>query len=622
MDPRLLRFYNDELGYLREAAREFGEEHEAVAGRLGLGAPSEVDPYVERLLEGVAFLGARVQLKLHDQFPDFTQHLLSAIQPQYCAPTPSMCVVGFEPRAGDSALAEGVTLPRHTRLQALASDADATPVTFLTGDSVTLWPLSIASAEYLSGRAAVAPFVPAGLAGDRPIEAGLRLRLQTHGGARLGDLRPGALPLYLDGAEAVPGELYRQLIGDAVAAVARPVGSLTATPLPVPAQHGLDEASALLPIDRRVHRGYRLLAEYFACPERFLFARLDGLDAAFAAAGEAMACDIVILFARPAPALAGAVSPANLRLFATPAINLFEKQADRIALTGFEHERQVIADRTRPLGFEIYRLLEVRAHDRAGGPPRAVVPLHDFAGLLYDWTDALFYVPRLRPRRLSTREQRARRRSDYVGTETWLSLTAPGRPERLEDVQELSVRALVTNRDLPELVRTGAAGALRADDAPVRSVQMLRPPTPPRPPLGLHDGAWRVIAHLTPNYTGFAADPEGDPAALRAHLALYGRIEDAALRRQLDGLRAVRAAPVARRVPGAGPAGFVRGQQLTITLDEARFENGRLFLFAAVLERFLAEFAAINSFTECVFETTDQQRFASWPARLGQRPTI
>ena len=107
MDPRLLRLYNEELAYLREGAREFGEEHETVAARLGLKTPTDPDPYVERLLEGVAFLGARVQLKIHDQYPEFTQHLLHAVQPHYLAPTPSICVAGFEPKEGDQVLIQG-----------------------------------------------------------------------------------------------------------------------------------------------------------------------------------------------------------------------------------------------------------------------------------------------------------------------------------------------------------------------------------------------------------------------------------------------------------------------------------------------------------------------------------
>lgn len=623
MDPRLLNAYNEELVYLRETAREFGEEYETVAGRLGLGASTEVDPHVERLLEGVAFLGARVQLKLQDQFPDFTQHLLNAVQPHYLAPTPSMCVAGFEPREGDSALAQGVAVPRHTKLHAVASDRDGSPVTFRTGHEVMLWPLTLVEAEYLPSRSAIAPYLAA--ANGETVEAGLRLRIAATSGSSLSEVRPGLLPVYLDGAGTAPGELYRQLIGDAIAAIAQPSGSAAGaegwTKLPLPAQHGFDEDCALLPADRRSHRGYRILSEYFACPERFLFVSLDGLSKAFAACEGSDACDIVVLFRRPVGALAGAVSSSNFRLFATPAVNLFEKQVDRVPVTPFDHERQVIADRTRPLNFEIYRILDVKAHGREGGDVRAVAPLYDFAGLLYDWGDAMFYVTRLRHRRLSTREQRARRRNDYVGSESWISLTAPGRPERLEEVQELSIRALVTNRELAALVRPGN-GALVAEGLPARAITMLRPPTPPRPPLGIGDAAWRVINHLTPNYTSFAAGEDGDPAVLRSHLALYGRVDDPALRRQVDGVRSVRATPVSRRAPGPGQAAFARGQRLDIALDEASYENARMFLFSAVLERFLSEFASINSFTESTFESLQQGTFAQWPARIGQRPTI
>jgi type VI secretion system protein ImpG len=622
MDPRLLQAYNDELGHLRESAREFGEEYPSVAGRLGLNGPAEVDPHVERLLEGVAFLGARVQLKLQDQFPEFTQHLLNVIQPHYLAPRPSICIVGFEPREGDSALAQGIEVPRETPLHAVATDRDATPVTFRTGHALTLWPLRIDEVEYLATRAAVAPFLAAAPA--ETVEAGLRIRLRTSGGLKLGAIAADTLPIYLDGEGGVAGELYRQLIGDAVAAVTVPAGGSAgsaAVSMPLPQQHGFGEDCALLPGDRRSNRGYRVLSEHFTCPERFRFVQLSGLARAFAGCGDAEACDVVVLFRRTVPALTGAVSSANARLFATPAINLFEKQLDRVALGAFDHERQVIADRARPLDFEVYRLLDVKAHGQDPGDVRQVAPLYDHAGQLHDWSDALFHVTRLRHRRLSTREQRLRRRSDYVGTETWISVTAPGQPGRLEQIAELSVRALVTNRELAGMIRT-APTPFVVEGVPVRAISLLRAPTPPQPPLGLGDGAWRVIGHLTPNYTGFARDPEGSPEVLRNHLMLYGRVDDAALRREVDGIRAVYASAVSRRLPGRGRPAFVRGQQLRVTLDEAAYEDGRMFLFGAVIERFLAEFAAINSFTETNFETVQQGIFARWPARLGQRPTI
>jgi type VI secretion system protein ImpG len=620
MDPRLLRAYNDELVYLRETAKEFGEEYEAVAGRLGLNTPTDSDPYVERLLEGVAFLGARVRLKLQDQFPDFTQHLLNAIQPHYLSPTPSMCVAGFEPQEGDQAVAEGFVIPRLTELTATSTDQAATPVVFRTGQQVVLWPIRISEAEYLPTRASVSAY--AGAAGVRA-EAGLRLRFTGVGGVPLSKVDPPALPIYLDGAEMIPGELYRQLIGDAVGAVARPTtsGDQAFIRLPVPEQHGFEEDCALLPTSLRSFRGYRLLAEYFACPERFLFFRLRELGQAFKKCGDGD-CEVVFLFNRTAPSLSGAVSAANFRLFATPAINLFEKQIDRVPISAFDHEHQLIADRTRPLDFEVFRTIEVTAHTQHGGQTRPVAPLHAFGSLLYDWSEALFYVTRLRHRRLSTKEQRLRRRNDYLGTETWISLASPGDPKRVDGAYELAVRALVTNRELAEQIRVGGTTDFKVSGVPYRSVVALRAPTKPRPPMGISDAAWRVIGHLTPNYASFALGENNDPSVLRDHLALYGRVDDPLLRRQIDGVLEVRSEPVTRRVPGPGQGGFARGQRLRLKLDDAPFENGRMFLFSAVLEHFLGEFATVNSFVECSFESPQEGVFAQWPPRLGQRRNI
>ena len=622
MDPRLLRAYNEELAYLRETAREFGEEHEAVAGRLGLKTPTDPDPYVERLLEGVAFLGARVQLKLQDQFPEFTQHLLSATQPHYLAPMPSICVAAFQPKDGDPALVEGYRLPRGTDLTAIATEHAGAPVTFRSGHDVTLWPLRITQAEYLSTRAAVAGFAEAG--GVRA-EAGLRLRFETIAGAPLAKIAPADLPLYLDGSEAVPGELYRQLIGEAIAVVARDPASAgdpsSWSRLPLPGQVGFADDQALLPTELRSFRGYRLLSEYFACPERFLFAQLSELGRAFSRS-QSGTCDVVILFSRASSILTGAVGPSNFRLYATPAINLFPKTLGRVQVSRRDHEFHVVPDRTRPLDFEVFRITDVKAQLGDGGDLRPVAPLYAFGALLYDWRDAIFYVPRLASRRLSTKEQRLRRRNDYVGTETWISLTAPGNPERIDEIKELAITAYVTNRELPELLTFRGSDHFVPPGGPVRSVAVLRSPSKPRPPLGLNDAAWRVIAHLTPNYASLAPEDHDDPALLQDHLALYGRQDDAAMRKQIDGILAIRSRPVVRRVPGLDRMAVARGVRITIKLDDGSYENSRMFLFTSILERFLAEFATVNSFTECVFETPLEGTLARWPARIGRKHNI
>lgn len=620
MDPRLLRFYNEELTYLREGAREFGEEHETVASRLGLKTPTDPDPYVERLLEGVAFLGARVQLKLADQYPEFTQHLLSAIQPHYLAPMPSICIAGFDPKESDPTLTTGYEVPRGTPLTATASDHGNAAVTFVTGHAVKLFPIKISEVEFLGSRAAVASFAAAA---DVRAECGIRIRFEGTGGIPLEKIEIDELPLYLDGSETVPGELYRQIIGETAAVLAKPAASASAKPikLPAPEQVGFSDDEALLPAEERSFRGYRLLSEFFACPERFLFVKLNGLRKAFAAA-QGGACDVVLLFSRSAPSLAGALSPANFKLFATPAINLFEKQLGRVQLNATDHEFHVVPDRTRPLEFEVFRILDVKAHLREDSDARPVAPLYALGALLYDWRDALFYVPRLTMRRLSTKAQRLQRRGDYIGTETWMSLSAPANPERIGEIKELAIKALVTNRELAAELSFRGTQHFSIPGGPVRGVSVLRSPSKPRPPLGLNDGAWRIIGHLTPNYATLAPEEGSDPSMLRDHLALYGRQEDSAMRKQIDGISGVSSKPVVRRIPGRGQMAIARGSRIKLVLDDGSYENGRLFLFAAVVERFLAEFTTINSFTETIVETPAEGVVARWPARIGRRHAI
>ena len=104
MDTRLLKHYEGELAFMRDMGGEFAESYPKIASRLGMDGAEVVDPYVERLLEGVAFLSARVQLELELQYPALTSHLLEIVYPHYLAPTPSMMVAALEPDMDNGAL--------------------------------------------------------------------------------------------------------------------------------------------------------------------------------------------------------------------------------------------------------------------------------------------------------------------------------------------------------------------------------------------------------------------------------------------------------------------------------------------------------------------------------------
>src|SRR3954469_13888557 len=150
MDPRLLPLYHDELTHLREVGAEFAAEFPKIAARLGMEGMEVADPYVERLLEGFAFLAARVQLKLEAEQPRLIAHLLEAIYPNFLAPVPSMLVARMAVDPADPNLAKGYEVPRGSaRLSGLARGQD-THCEFRTPHAVTLWPIELADVQSFS----------------------------------------------------------------------------------------------------------------------------------------------------------------------------------------------------------------------------------------------------------------------------------------------------------------------------------------------------------------------------------------------------------------------------------------------------------------------------------------
>lgn len=155
MSDALLAYFNRELQALRGLAGEFAERHPKIAGRLRLTKDTVDDPHVGRLLEGVAFLGARVQHRLDDEFPELTDGLLSVLYPHYLAPMPSVAITRF---AADPGMPGPAHLPSGLAIE--SEPVGGEPCQFRTAYPLTLWPIEI-EAVRLSGMPLPAPPNPA-----------------------------------------------------------------------------------------------------------------------------------------------------------------------------------------------------------------------------------------------------------------------------------------------------------------------------------------------------------------------------------------------------------------------------------------------------------------------------
>lgn len=653
MNRAFLEAYNRELAILYERTAEFAEEYPGIAERLGGLTRDKLDPGLAGLLEGAAFLAARVQLKLDSEFGTFTEALTEHLLPGYLAPTPSAMIVQAKPNFADPDLAEGKRFPAGSYLDATYVEREQRfTCRFRLSAPLELWPLSIDLASYFGSPAGLQSL---GLDVLPETAAGLRLRFvrRTDNETRDPDAppKPGekpalvdsiqcdTLPIQLSGSRADLVAVYEQLFANRLRVTLRYLdrhGDPVFLPCPPESivQIGFGEGSSLFPEDDRIFSGFALLREFFVLPQKFLGFRLTGLRKLIPRV-PAPAFDVLIEFDTVQPRLSAVIRPETFRLYAVPAVNLFEERCSRVVPDPSLNEYLVRPDVSPAANYEVHRIMEVAAHYEG---VRTKVPVHR----LYDLPerdirpqDALYYTFRRLPRRLTEQERRFGFGGSYVGGEVYLSLFEPAGLDADTEIARLSVTALCSNRHLTEQLPIGQSAVdFRLVDDVTVGLACISGPTPPRLSIlqlergdartGSHgEVMWRLINALALGHLGLSNRAPDDPAGgLREVLSLFVDIGDAVTTRQLRGLTSVSSRPITRSLRRPDGYHAARGIEVSLTFDERAFEGTGIALIGAVLDRFFADYATINSFTETVLVSETRGEVMRFPPRSGTGPLL
>jgi type VI secretion system protein ImpG len=605
----LLDYYERELTYLRRTGAEFGKRYPRVASRLMLEPTKCDDPHVERLLEGFAFLAARVHLRLDDDAPEIAEALLDAAYPQYVRPIPSLSLVQLHPDP-DRAVTAGHPVPRGSLLYA----AKGAPIKFRTCYDTVLWPVEVAGARWMAPYELQPPLRAADAV------AALRVELRCLPGVTFAGLGADALRFHLSAEPNLAGTLYellcnscRQVLvrdlepGSRVEPVVLPGSAIT----PV----GFGEDEGMLPLPRRAFLGYRLLQEYFTFPEKFSFVDLAGFDRV-RAAGMGSAVEVIFLIApferaERRHALESGVTAETFRLGCTPVANLFPQTSEPTPLTQRTFEYRIVPDAHRPTT-GVYSVEEVMSVSPGSPEPLRIAPLHAFRARADDDGAEVYWYARRRPSTWRPEE----------GTDVCLQFV--DRQARLAhpDLHAVTARLLCHNGDLParmELATADGAFSLLGG-GPVARVSVLVKPTPlVQPPAG---GAqlWRLAAQLSLNYASLA---DGGAETLRSLLRLHNFADARSAEKHIQGIESVAGTPVHARIDSGAGVAFARGHRVEVTFDEEMFAGGGVYLLASVLERFLGLYVSMNSF--CVLAARTRQRrepLREWAPRAGWKPLL
>lgn len=624
MDSQLLNYYKQELGHLRSMAAEFAHAFPKIAKRLALEDIEQSDqcpdPYVERLLEGFAYMAARVQFKIDAEFPQFTQHLMEMVYPHYLAPTPSMIIAQLHPDMSEGSLASGFVVPRHSRLRSSLGKGEQTKCEYRTAHDVCLWPIEIKKVEYISNVANLPVSDLTFPKGKHP-KAAFKIRLATAAGIKFSDLELDSLVLHLRGNTGLPIQIYERFIANGLGCLIKGGNEYRFVAQNIHSV-GFADDQALLPHSRRSFSGYRLLQEYFILPERFLFLELSGLNPAVKACPYEH-LEIFVLLNQSEPILEKTVDESLFALFCTPAINLFEKRTDRIHLNEKQTDYHIVVDRSKPMDYEIYQIEQLTGLGNSANAEQEFQPFYSANDLSSLHHQNAYYSITRQPRYLSQRQRRTGNRSSYLGCEVFVSLVDANDAPFSHDLNQLSIKALCTNRDLPLQMPLGQGNSDFSLDigAPVLSIRCLTGPTVPKASHVQGNNAWRLISHLSLNYLSLTDNEEG-AASFRELLSLYGDVSDSVIAKQIEGVLSIKSRAISRRQLWEGNLALLRGLEITVTLDDLAYEGSGVFLLGAVLEQFFERYVAMNTFTETVLATRKRGEIMRWKTRKGQRPIL
>ena len=576
----LEKYYRQELENLRELARDFSKVHPAAAPMLG---GQSADPDVERLLEAVAFLTGMMRQKLDDELPEIVRGLMDVVMPHYLRPVPATTIVVFSPKPG---LMEPVRVPAGTSIRSVA--VDESDCIFRTCFDLEVHPLSLEEVELIQRP-------------GKPPRIRLSLELKGMG---LESWKPERLSFFLGGEYARAADLFLVLdrflkqirIVPGRGGSACRLGPESLRPV------GFERRNSLFPFPLQAFSGYRLLQEYFNLPEKFLFFELTGWDL-WKDRGDGAGFEIFFELDAATPPLAS-LGPDSFVLFATPAVNLFEVEADPVVLDHRQEKVRVIPSASRADTIRIYSVDRVVGFKEGTVEKRQYAPMNLFA----------------RRQPPGSSYQVLYRVSPVDGRpEVFLAFSYPAEADE-PAAETLSIKLTCTNGRLTEHLQLGDICRPTFDSPELLDFRNITVPTAPVDPLLEGEELWRFLSHLTLNLLSLM-DLEG----LRSLLRLYifpkatDRVKITANLKRVDGIAAVRAVPADTLVRGF----LVRGREITLEIRGDHFAGtGDMLLFGSVLDIFFSQYSSINSFTRLRIKELISGETFGWPEKAGARTLL
>lgn len=586
MIEQLLPYYEKQLQEFGQQSREFAQKYPKIAQRLSLNQEQIDDPHIERLIQAFSLIAARIDKKLADSYDQFTHSLFEVMFPQYLRHFPACTVVSFEDINKLKQLSAAHIIPQKTALK--SRSFKGVQCEFNTSNEVRLLPITLSNLEFQTS-----PSTHMHLNQN----ATLSLKFEIFNDAQQW-LLDEKLPIYLDAISNFPLQVLDSIfrketgfsirVGQRVVEIANPFAVM-----------GFSEQESLLPIDQHTHHAYRLLMEYFCFPEKFNYLNFD-LSVLKGLLQQQNDFEVLIhlklnLNDQAIVRNYSELNIANFKLFTTPAINLFEKQAEPQKISHTQLQYPLVTDAHHPELYQVYSIIEMKMVREKTNQEQTHLAVLPFFAMSHYHNDKVqfFYSLNYSPTQTKNMQMGYSIVSKHL------------KPYEIKS-DFISTKLLCSNGDLPHEALSQSNNILNLNDSSLaRRALILKRPTSPYHFDKNSNEQWRIISHLSLNTLALM---KGDALShVKELLALYNLPHSKENILLIDALKQLNFSTTNKLMNAKPFPMFIRGVKAELTVNKSVFRGHSLYIFSQLVSHIFNLKVQINSFVDVVVKDSLNQ---------------
>lgn len=604
MNHKFLEKYHQELKNFREASKEFAKEHPAVAGHLGLLAPEIEDPYVERLIEAVSFLTARINLKIDEQYPKFLEHIFQVIQPSFNKIIPSCAVVSFYTNESSPFI-----IPAQSSVFTYAKKKNTTTCNFSTCHPLQITPFNIKNVNYIK------TFKNNHFSQGHQ-KAKLDITLSFPKTLSIKDIDFSCIHFYIKNTSHYTAtELLYHL-------------STKAISLSVSQENHKNIYSSKIKLtginfnldisnDRKINH-LKGVMEYSILPEKTLFFAINDLECIITdclkrhkkiSTGDMVECTLSFGLSDSSDNIEKYLTHDCLDLNSMIISNHFVKKT-RFIINQNTNEQHIIMDKIRAKDFEIVSIKSIEGFNSVNTKIKSFEPIYKINSYhtLEDTQDIGFYTDTYRSNQIASTN------NSYKGNECYVTITNQYQHITRYDLTQLSVEAWCSNRGLVRDISWTLDEDLQLDDRfkiakIVRQCRFTEPLDSPSHTVA----QWRLMNLIASN---FIINNLNNIESLTNHikdnlLTIYEMSNNQSFKSQIDAIINITAHKIHENHKRNHKLVPLSGLHFEIIIDESVMSHVHPYIWGCVLLSHFQGYSPINHFTKLTLRNKKNEVIAT-----------